>query len=57
MCQWLAWAPSPILLGGGARGVCTQVQAHELGDAIELGVAELRDGVGEVLLAPRWLLL
>ena len=39
--------------GGGAGSVCAQVQAPDMGDAVEVGVAELRHGVRDVLVAPR----
>ena len=43
----------PHSLGGGAGSVCAQVQVPDMGDAVEVGVAELRHGGRDVLVAPR----
>ena len=39
--------------GGGAGSVCAQVQVPDVGDAVEVGVAEPRHSVGDVFVAPR----
>ena len=41
------------LSGGGAGSVCAQVQVPDMGDAVEVGVAELRHGGRDVLVVPR----
>ena len=41
------------LSGGGAGSVCAQVQVPDVGDAVEVGVAELRHSVRVVFVAPR----
>ena len=41
--------------GGGEGVVCTQVQVPEVGDAVEVGVAEPRHSVWDVFVAPRQL--
>ena len=48
------WHQTP-LSGRGAGSVRARVQVRDVGDAVEVGVAELRYGVRDVFVAPRQL--